>query len=116
MIHKKGLDRILARIAIRDRKERDFFDTADMIQQTQAQGQPPPIWGRTLDKGLEMQAEKAKLWNQIRGLIIPGQHKTLWQEAIARNLDVGRWGKEEHLKITANQIRELLTLQESLCL
>lgn len=107
MGNQEAIEKVIQRIEKLDIKEKEYSDEASSILKTAPMGQAPDVYGRTLDKGIKIQEEKAKLWNDIRSKIIPTINKTLWQAAIEKQLDVVRYGEETHLKISAEDIRQL---------
>ncbi|GAG30878.1 unnamed protein product, partial [marine sediment metagenome] len=64
---------------------------------------------RELDKIIDLQKQKAEIWNKIRGYIVKPTNKTLWQLAVGSpNLITKTWGKETHLSFYAKDIDKLL--------
>ena len=103
----RPIEKIIQRIEKLDIKEKKYSNDADGIQSVSAGFQLPDVFYTTLNKGIKIQEEKAKLWNGIRSKIILTTNKTLWQAAIDKKLDVVRYGEETHLKISAEDIRQL---------
>ena len=102
---EKGIDRI----ENYDIKQRKVEYNADALLHSSGVGQAPPVYHTTLDKINVIAAKKAKIWNDIRNIIIPGTNQTLWQIAIkSKKLPVVRSGKEGHLDFYASNIREAL--------
>jgi hypothetical protein len=101
------VNQIIQKIEKLDIKEKEYSKQADNIQSVSAAFQLPDIFYTTLNKGIKIQVKKAKFWNDIRSKIILTTNKTLWQTAIDKKLDVVRYGEETHLKISAENIRQL---------
>lgn len=106
---QKGIERI-QRL---DVKQRKLEWEAEQIAKTAPVNQAPPIYHRTLDKVMELQKQKAVIWNKIRDIIVTPDGKTLWQIMSAK-YPMAMWGKEEHLNIYAENIEEALAKPEAL--
>ena len=103
------IQRAIERIRKLDEKEGQLNWLANAILQSSAMNQAPPIYGRTLDKILKIQDRKAVIWHKnLRTKFVPGTRRTIWQSAVAANLDVRRFGKENGLRICADDIEQLL--------
>ena len=103
-----------------DAKQKKISIEADGIFQTSAVGQAPPCYHRTLDKILKIEQEKAVIWNEIRGFIVPEtKFKSLWEMALQwdkdHNLayyDVHHFGEENHVSFTVQDIEKLYCVKE----
>lgn len=101
-----------------DAKQKELSFQLDAIYKTSAVGQAPPCFHTTADKLLKVEQDKALIWNEIRGFIIPGtNYVTLWQMAIKHDkvnnevyYNVNLWGKEEHVGFTVQDIEKLYSI------
>ncbi len=107
---KATYEKGIAKIRRLDIKQRKLEREADLIHSTSAFCQAPPIYHRTLDKIIEIQLRKGKIWNEeIRNYLIPPKkRRTFWQRAIELNLPVNRYGIESHLDFYAEDIERCL--------
>lgn len=98
-----------------DDEQEQLSQDVDAIYRTSAVGQAPMIYHEKLEKLLKVQKEKAMIWNDIRGFIIPDSNcTTLWQAALKSDkeqklayYDVHYFGKEEHIGFTIEDIEKL---------
>lgn len=98
-----------------DVKQKQISQDLDCIYKTSAMGQAPPIYHKTVDKLLKIEQEKAVIWNEIRGFIVPDtNYQTLWQLALQYDkdhkfayYDVHHWGTEGHVGFTVADIEKL---------
>lgn len=93
-----------------DIKQRELELYAKSIFETMPFGQSPPIYEKTLDKAIEIQVRKAKIWNdEIRNRFVPRTNKTFWQLAIQQGkLIVNFYGREEALQFYGEDIEKLI--------
>ena len=109
----KDIEQVIAKIRKLDVEQRKLQTTADQILSSSGVGQAPPVYHSTLDKTIKITKKKAELWNTIRGKIIPGIGRTLWQQAIKETLPTVNFGMEEHLDFFAEDIEKLFRTQKT---
>jgi len=87
---------LIRKIYTRDKKIEELNKKADLIRDTSACGQAPPVYHQTIEKAMRLVQENANLWNDLRGYVVKGSGKTLWQWAILCKFPVAHHG-DEHL-------------------
>ena len=106
---KVDINKILRPIFKLDEQQKLLENKADLILSTSGVGQAPPVYHETLNKAIIVRQKKAKIWNEIRGIIYPGTDKTLWQIAVDSKLQVVQNGKESQLNFFAEDFKKVLT-------
>lgn len=90
-------------------KEKEFMKQYDLILSVSPYGQIPYVGSRAIDKGLEINKKRAKIWNEIRSCIIGT--KTLWQIAIELKMMVEYSGNENILHLTGKDIQQIINME-----
>jgi hypothetical protein len=97
----------LSEMRVLDVQEKTLLDKCDRIQQTSPFCQLSTPFFESLDEAVKIGEAKARIWNNIRGFIIPDKKKTLWQLAVAV-LPVRRFGEESILPFGVDDILKLI--------
>ncbi len=104
----KKVQQGIERIRKLDVKQKEIESSLEEFRKIAAGNQESPAFLREIDKGIDLRAKKAEIWNKIRGVIVTPDGKTLWQVALSKNLQVERGGEETQLKFFAEDIDEIL--------
>jgi len=99
----------LRKMKMLEAKEKELSRYYKDIQSVSPFGQLPPVAEKTLNKELELNQRRAKIWNRIRNFVVTPKGRTLWQLSLERGkYPVKSWGKETVLQFTSSDVEELL--------
>jgi len=108
MIRSILIENEIKKIEHFDKKEEDLLKELESIRAVSPIGQLSNNYMEKLDKALEVNKEKCRIWNLIRGKCIPNNRESFWQSAIRNGLPVCKYGEQIYLDFGAKEIRELI--------
>jgi len=107
----KGIWKALQHIDCLDHKLREIREEMEGMRRGNAALQPKPAFSAMVDKGVEIQKQKAKIWNEkLRNQVVPGTTKSFWNLAVENNLGVRVAGPETLLELSAISILKLIPI------
>ncbi|HXX97397.1 MAG TPA: hypothetical protein VEL11_09815 [Candidatus Bathyarchaeia archaeon] len=101
-----------------DIRHKELWYDLNATYETSAVGQAPDCYLDLVEKLYKIQSEKAKIWNQIRGNVVPGTQDSLWTLALRSDDDrtankepcifmVNIWGEETCVSFFADNVKAL---------